>query len=66
MASQIAQEAKHIKNVKLNALAILERPPLADHFFDGIDSKKYKQRVVSLRNVIDCGERTQIGFPPSL
>ena len=54
----------------LNALAILERPPVADHFFDGLGTKDmgvdYKQKQFTVKNVIDCGERTQIGFPPNL
>ena len=54
----------------LNALAILERPPVADHFFDGMGSAElgaqYRQKQVSAENIVDCGERTQFGFPPIL
>jgi hypothetical protein len=56
--------------VALNALAILERPPVADHFFDGMGSvelgAKYRQKKISAENIIDCGERTQFSFPPIL
>jgi hypothetical protein len=65
-----------IRRAALGALSILEKSPVADQFFDGQGSitpsckshvlAQYKSRQVTASNIIDCGERTQISFPPNL
>ena len=69
-SEQISSERNRLRQVGLEALAILERPPVAEHFFDGMGTSdlgaKYKVKRVSAEHIVDCGERTQVALPPSL
>jgi hypothetical protein len=65
--NQTEKERHRVRQVVLTALSILERPPIADHFFDGFGTlARYKQKTVTAYNIVDCGERTQLTFQPSL
>jgi hypothetical protein len=53
-----------LKNIALNALAILERPPCSTFFFDNLGASsdpqalgEYPVRQVNISDIVDLGER---------